>query len=892
MQRISLLKIVCFISFAVSSLFLPFSTLNAAGPTYVGGTYGTNQKWSPDGSPYIVTSDVIITSCATLTITVKKADGSEAPVEVRFNPGKGLRLGSGTLYSKSYGILSAQGSANAPITFTTNSPGTYWKGIDFRWNPSEQCTGPFNSMKYCIVEYGGVEDTYSGRGNISLLCSDATIDHCTSRNSLHDGIYINTGDLNINCYGKILNSVITGNPECGINIHTGGGSGYCYPIFNGNEISMNGTYGIYCNNKRCNPDIQGGNAFLQNGSYPLRIPAFMRLSSGNTFTGNGQQDIEVIGTDILENKIWHNFTIPYRIRESNITIGGGVGTTLTLTIEPGTTVRFDPGFGLYLGKGDIYNKSYGVLNAQGTTENPITFTVSEPGQYWDGILFKWGTSASNSRLNYCTVEYGGNPKPSPYNDLDGAVSFWSGMPSIDTIKNSTIRYSHTDGIRFKNQPSDNGTIGTIRNCNIHTNEFYDISDFQNIDSIHAELNYWGTPNGPSQDLCSSAVVSATVLYEAWLEKEFSDPLQFMSASANPKQFNPITGSTTFTFLLSQPGNWTLSVLNQQFEKVWSQSGTNSSGGTITWNGMGDNGVVSGVCYYRIEAENDQGSASPAMGTLNLGDQTIARITQPLSHTLFTPGTVISIEGTAITNGGYYEVKYGIGEVPASWNTITGTIYSSKQNEQLATWNTTGLNQPVYTIRLDVNNSGTTYSDLVTVNFLIAETQPPPDAAIAYTYDSLGRLTGARYPDGSSIRYTYDRVGNRLMVTRDGQLPPTLVHLTYFRAQPTPQGILLLWKTESEIHTEGFNLYRKLTGENEYTKINQSLIPAQGSSTSGSDYSFLDLTPQKSATWEYLLEEVDDAGNTRRYGPVPVKDIALRDQSGRGIFKKSFTSTCH
>lgn len=863
-------------------IFPLFSPIKASGPTYVGGTYGTNQTWTPEGSPYIVTSDLIINNCATLTITNLCSDGSIAPVEVRFNPDTGLRVGSGTLYSKSYGILIAKGDRSAPITFTSNLPGNYWKGIDFIWNPSEKCSPPYSSMEYCIVEYGGVEDNYSRRGNISLFCSEVNINHCTIRQSLHDGIYITTGDLNLNCYGKILNSIIKENPECGINIYTGGGSGYCYPLFKGNEISRNGSYGIYCHNKRCNPEIQENNSFLKNGAYPLRIPAFMRLSAGNNFNENGQQMIEVIGTDIQENKTWHNFNLPYRIREKDITVGGSTGSTVTLTIESGCTLKFDPGLGLYLGKGDIYSKSYGVLNAWGAKENPIKFTISVPGEFWSGILFKWPVSGAQSRINYCTIEYGGAPR-AQYNNLEGALCFWECFPTESTIINSTICFSKTDGIRINTQGSGSGII---HNCNFYQNSLYDILDYQNTHFINARCNYWGTQQGPSPDLCSSAVVSETVQYAAWLENEFTEPFCFTDASASPQSFNPLTGFTTFNFSLSQKGKWVLSILNQQFEKVWSQSGENSLGGSINWDGRGEQGVVSGRCYYRIEAENDQGSASPVIGILNLGDKSIAKITQPLSHSLYTPGSEISIEGTAITEGGYYELLYGAGEKPSFWQTITGKVYSSKENDQLALWNTTGLSETLYTLRLDVNNHGLIYSDLVGINFLIRETLPPPDSAIVFSYDAQGRLIGVNYPDGSFITYTYDRTGNLLAKRREGQVPPTLIHLVYFKAEPAFKGVLLNWRTASELNTAGFNLYRKVSEAGEYTLINLSLIPAQGSPTTGAEYTYLDSILTESRMCFYLLEEVDTKGNVESFGPI---SLPILTQSG--VFRKSFGANC-
>ena len=41
----------------------------------------------------------------------------------------------------------------------------------------------------------------------------------------------------------------------------------------------------------------------------------MRIDQNNAFSGNGQDAIEVIGRDIFENKTWHNFGVPYLVRE-------------------------------------------------------------------------------------------------------------------------------------------------------------------------------------------------------------------------------------------------------------------------------------------------------------------------------------------------------------------------------------------------------------------------------------------------------------------------------------------------------------------------------------------------------------------------------------------------
>lgn len=866
----------------------------ATGPTSVGGTYASNQTWTPEGSPYIVTSDIIVTNCATLTITTSKPGGGEAPVVIKFNPGTGMRFGSGSTYQKQYGILNAQGSQSNSIIFTTNVSGQYWDGIQFRWNASQQCSGnPLSMLKHCIIEYGGTGDAiYGGTANLSLFSADVRLEHCTLRASFHDGLYVARADSNISCLGSVINCLITGNNEHGVNIYTTStGNGACFPSIEGTEISLNGKYGIYCAGYNSNPFVGAGNRFLENGAYPLRILAIMRIDGDNIFTGNKQQAIEVIGRDIFENTTWHNFGIPYIVRETDVKIPDGEGKTLTLTIEPGTIIKFDPGIGLNLGGGSTYHKQWGILNAQGTKQQPIIFTSVAPGQYWDGITFTWSPSAENSRLKYCVVESAGEHKEQYSTSLmDAAVVFNECVPSFSTIQNATIRYSKSDGIKFYGL--NTGSV-SIHTCDFYGNTLYDLIDQQNKKTIDATLNFWGTPNGAGDDICSSAVVLGTVQYDPWLEEEFTEPFKVIAAGATPQQFEPLTGHTSISFTLSQSAAWTLSIVNQQLETVWSKTGEGTTN-TVEWNGIATNGgVVGGPCFYRIEAENSSGRAVPVRGMLTLGNQTVARINQPVSGSLFTPGSTIAITGTAQPAiGNYYEVFYGGGENPASWNSLTGPVFRSQLNGELATWNTAGIDQPVVTIKLEVHAAGTVYTDIVRIGFFITEKQASGDNAITYRYDPLGRLIAAQYPDGSSIRYTYGRTGNRLTVEKTGRTPPTAIKISRFSAKPTNKGIMVSWETESEVHTAGFNLYRARTGKDNYERINSSLILARGSPTVGAQYSYIDLPPRPGRRWLYKLEEVEQNGATSFYGPASAVNRSVRALTDTGAFRKNLKTNCN
>jgi hypothetical protein len=911
------------------SISLLMGSSHASGETEIHWNINKHTTWTPDGSPYVIFHDYgnihvkraysndNESYCPVLTITTEKSDGTHGDVVVKFMPQASLTFGSIESSITYNGALNAQGTEQHRIIFTANDPQNKWRGLRF----SEATVSSKTILKNCTLTYGG-NNYYSQKGtlhcyqkitlqNCTIQYSDTNgiyaencspvIDNCTISHSNDNGIYVKNGNLNIdNCtirsnsengiyayacgssvHGEIANSVITENEVYGIRLESCYSSYVCSPAIRYNEISQNATYGVYCNDERCNPEVTGNN-FTQNGSYPLRILPFMRLSADNSFTGNGVQAIEVLGAEIFEDKTWHNFGVPYIIKGDNVWIPESKGKTCTLTIESGTTIKFDPGLGLELGGGGLYSQRWGILNAIGTKDSPITFTTSEPGQYWKGI--KVTHTGSACRLDYCIVEYAGSE------DWAGQpasnICFNGPKPGYSDIKNSTIRYSKGDGI-FVYGPAGNGAI---HNSNIYGNALYDIDSVSHI-NINAELNFWGTPSGPSQDLCSSAVVGDSVTYEAWLEEEFTYPFRFASAGASPKEFNPITGQTEISFTLSEAADWTISILNRQFEKVWSTSG-NGGSGQVVWNGMGDYGVVSGECFYRIEAENSSGRAAPAMGRLNLGNQTIAIISEPTSHSLFTAGTQVTIGGTTQTGtGGYYQVFYGAGEDPGSWTLIVGPIYSSKVNEPLATWDTTELDQPTYMIKLDVNNSGITYSDIVVVDFYIEDPLPDNASAIIYSYDSLGRIEKVTYPDGASVRYTYDRVGNRMTVVREGESPPTLIELSYFKARPTLKGIVIEWRTESEIDTAGFNLYRKIAREKAYEKITPTLIPAMGSPTAGETYFFIDVPPKRGRLWHFLLEEVETTGKTNKYGPVSTRNITLRSHKGTGAFKKSFKVKC-
>ena len=98
-------------------------------------------------------------------------------------------------------------------------------------------------------------------------------------------------------------------------------------------------------------------------------------------------------------------------------------------------------------------------------------------------------------------------------------------------------------------------------------------------------------------------------------------------------------------------------------------------------------------------------------------------------------------------------------------------------------------------------------------------------------------------------------------------PPTAITLASFTAKPFKGEVVLKWNTESETDNAGFNLYRSTSEDGEYIKINDSLIPSQGSTTEGASYEFIDNNVQNRKTYYYKLEDIDLGGNSTLHGPL-------------------------
>ncbi|MEW6366983.1 MAG: hypothetical protein AB1714_20330 [Acidobacteriota bacterium] len=127
----------------------------------------------------------------------------------------------------------------------------------------------------------------------------------------------------------------------------------------------------------------------------------------------------------------------------------------------------------------------------------------------------------------------------------------------------------------------------------------------------------------------------------------------------------------------------------------------------------------------------------------------------------------------------------------------------------------------------------------------------------------GTLSGLIY-DFSGSSYHYNSDYGLDVLTVNGT---TAVGLVSFEGKPSAGALLLQWKTATEKDSAGFYLWKSPARDGEYLRITDSMIPAEGGTSTGASYSWPDPAVALGQTFFYKLEEVDSAGTSKFHGPI-------------------------
>ena len=210
----------------------------------------------------------------------------------------------------------------------------------------------------------------------------------------------------------------------------------------------------------------------------MRIDSFARLKN-NTAIGNGQNAIAIYDSWPGRSGTWVKDNLPYTLVNYV-----GINAGQTLTVEPGVIVQFQ--------NADTHLIVEGSLRAVGTVDQPIVFTSDEvtkgPGQ-WGAIIFRASSLETNTLMENCVVEYGGNAAVGNEN-----VRFENSSP---TLRSCLLRGSRANGVNFLNSEA------RVENCQLVGNAGFAMA--MRIDSFVRLKNNTAVGNGQN----------VIAIYDSW-----------------------------------------------------------------------------------------------------------------------------------------------------------------------------------------------------------------------------------------------------------------------------------------------------------------------------------------------------------------------------------------
>ncbi|MCB0116406.1 MAG: hypothetical protein KDD84_20050, partial [Caldilineaceae bacterium] len=435
-----------------------FAPRNAPRTT-VQGLITADTTWDLAGSPYVITSTVLVNDNVTLTI--------EPGVEVQAAAQHGLIV---------LGALNAAGATANPITFGAATPGAAWLGIQLG-SGAVQTDSDTSVLRHLHIDGAGlavtearptlsdlvVRNNAAGAGvTVSQIQTDGlvTLTRVTSEDNNGSGFSLTGGDY-------VLDAVTArGNGQAGI-----------------------GAAGIAVNTADSQVTLRDSTV-RENFSAAV-LPAQAMLTN-NTFADNVSNVIAWIGGVIDRDVAWQIPGIDdYQIIDQ-VTVNAGS----RLTIPPGTNISIVATEGQPAGLNVL-----GSLHAVGAPTQPITFTQISGAFQPDSRIDLRG---DGSQLAYVVLDgLSGEP---------GALNVYANTPTLAWL---TIRNSLNHGLYVE----DGGALA-VHNSIFQDNDDHGVFNNTPAQPVDATGNYWGALSGPFHPtLNPSAVgdsVSDGVLFEPWL----------------------------------------------------------------------------------------------------------------------------------------------------------------------------------------------------------------------------------------------------------------------------------------------------------------------------------------------------------------------------------------
>lgn len=363
------------------------------GVYVTGGEITTGGLWEGQGAAaFFIDSSITVA-------------GAESPLLIlgpgallKFDSDAGLYIGTASLP----GALLADGTSQ-PITLTraVESVAGSWLGLFFD-NGADDASC---RLQRTTISYAGNKSiSWNGAywsGNVNIYRASPTLRECTIAHSFRHGVQLQESQAR----------------------------------FIGTRFAGNGTsdayYDLYADLASL-PIIEGC-AFESTPLYAARLGLRTAASLGaNTFAPN--RALHIIGGILDSDGAFRH--VPglsfYRL-EGDVIVAGAESPTLT--IEPGATLKFDKGKGLFIGN----ETASGALHADGRSA-PILLTQAQSGSYyhWSGLFFAPTADVSRSIVRNVTLTHAGDTRSWLDQSWYGEINIARVAPLIEdcTLSNS------------------------------------------------------------------------------------------------------------------------------------------------------------------------------------------------------------------------------------------------------------------------------------------------------------------------------------------------------------------------------------------------------------------------------------------------------------------------
>lgn len=360
-----------------------------------------------------------------------------------------------------FGTITADGTPEYPIYFTSGRDDTVGQEMHPEWFDNGVCRNHYpcdtkndgTNTSPTAGDWGYGSDYYA-KGGIRFEAGSGT-----PATGILDNVIVKYADGGIRV--AYHNTQSQTEPTIS-NVTVVNSSTRAFSIYQANPTLTN--MSIYNN--------EGAAIFMQGNDYGTNIE-YAGVQDVHDNGVNGVQLNNYSGTNIDSSRSWHN-DLPYYVGRESMVPYLAVNNNITLTIEPGTIVKF-PVWSAYNKQGHI--DVNGTLNATGTAAKPIYFTDGYDdtvGQETHPEWFSGGNCIANTPCD--TNADGSATSPAAGNwgyDNSGGLRFTAGptYPATGNLDYVYILYS-TTGINVQNhnqysQTEPTISHSTIENCSLN-----------------------------------------------------------------------------------------------------------------------------------------------------------------------------------------------------------------------------------------------------------------------------------------------------------------------------------------------------------------------------------------------------------------------------------------